>query len=35
VIKGCLRHWILVSNEETPIDFPTLQLIQEGEEEDL
>jgi hypothetical protein len=31
MIKGCLRHWFLVSNEETPIDSPTLQLIQEWE----
>jgi hypothetical protein len=31
VIKGCLRHCFLVSNEKTPIDSPTLQLIQEQE----
>jgi hypothetical protein len=31
MIKGCLRHWFLVSNEETPINSPTLQLIQERE----
>jgi hypothetical protein len=31
VIKVCLRNWFLVSDEDTLIDFPKVQLVQERE----
>jgi hypothetical protein len=29
VIKICLRRWFPLSKEDTPIDFPKPQLVQE------